>query len=197
MDALILENRKYSLQEYLNLLERSPNKLEFIDGHIRMMAGASRAHNDIADNTFVALRNGKTGCYIKSSDTAVANLETGTHFFPDISATCTEPTFAEGGIARLTNPALLIEVLSRSTSRYDKSVKFNTYKTLPSFKEYITIDSLEYFVYTFYKEDNGLWRIGNYSKLDQEVEIITLGMKVPMSVIYAGVDLADESLPEL
>jgi Uma2 family endonuclease len=86
----------------------------------------------------------------------------------------------------------LIEVLSKNTSRYDKSEKFNAYKTLPSFREHITIDSLEYFVYTFYKEANGLWRIGNYSKLSQEVEIITLGMNVPMATLYNGVDLGEE-----
>jgi len=192
MKAGKIEDREYSLAEYLELLANSDVKLEYADGKITMMSGSTRAHSDIADNTFVALRTGNTSCYIKSSDMAVSIQATGAHYFPDISATCEEPEFESGGIARLKNPSSLIEVLSLSTERKDRGEKFDAYKTLPSFKEYILIDSKSLQVHAYYRKDKGDWQIGNYYRLDQHVEINSLGISIPMSVIYHGVDLGEE-----
>lgn len=61
-------------------------------------------------------------------------------------------------------------------------------KTLDSFKEYVLIDSKTPHVFTYYREDKGLWRIGNYYEMDQEVEFLTLNVKIPMTVIYEGVE---------
>ncbi|WP_020571845.1 Uma2 family endonuclease [Neolewinella persica] len=192
MKAGEIEDRQYSIAEHLELLANSDVRLEYSGGKITMISGGNRAHSDIADNTFVALRTGKSGCYIKSSDMAVSIQATGAHYFPDISATCEEPEFEPGGITRLKNPSLLIEVLSLSTERKDRGEKFDAYKTLPSFKEYILIDSKSFQIHAYYRKDRGDWQIGNYYRLDQQVEINTLGISVPMSVIYQGVDLGEE-----
>lgn len=191
MKAGKIEDRTYSVSEYLDLLAASEVKLEYANGRISMMAGSTRAHSDIADNTFVALRTGNPKCYIKSSDMAVSIQATGAHYFPDISATCEEPVFEPGGIARLTNPSLLIEVLSLSTEGKDRGEKFDAYKTLPSFKEYILIDSRNLQVHAYYRKEKGDWQIGNYFRMDQQVEINTLGLSIPMAVIYQGVDLRE------
>lgn len=60
-------------------------------------------------------------------------------------------------------------------------------KTLDSFKEYVLIDSKTPHVFTYSREDKGLWRIGNYYEMDQEVEFLPLNVKIPMTVIYEGV----------
>lgn len=187
MDALELEDRKYSPEAYLKLLKESSHKLELHAGEITMMAGGSRQHSEIAGNTFVALRNGKSGCYIQNSEVAVSIQETQSYFFPDISATCNEPVFEDGGIARLINPDLIIEVLSLATERMDKGIKFEAYFKLASLKEYILIDSKSMSVQTYFRQNKGNWAIGNYYLPEHEVLFKTLGIKVPMSVIYAGV----------
>ena len=189
MDTVSLQDRKYTEQEYFDLLTTSDRKYEFDDGVITMMAGAKRAHNRVLKNTLFAAERLKKSCELFTSETAVYIPHFNRYYFPDFSAVCgKEDAIDEGGIERLLNPALLVEVLSKSTSQNDRGKKFEAYKTLPSFREYVMIDSRELLVTTYYKAEKGLWRIGSYYELDQEVEFLTLGAKIPMSAIYEGVE---------
>lgn len=156
-----------------------------------MMAGGSRSHAEIVDNTFIALRTRQSGCFVKSSETAVSIKEINSYFFPDISATCDEPKYEEGGIARLLNPTLIVEVLSLSTERRDRSVKWDAYMSLESLKEYVLIDSKSMSVQTYYRQGKGSWSIGSFYLPEQDVEFKTLGISVPMSVIYEGIEFPD------
>lgn len=188
MEAIKPEERNYSVDEYFKMLAGSREKLEYFDRGIHMVSGASRNHNDISVNTLVALRTSGSGCYVTASDTAVGVKKGEAYFFPDISATCDEPEFDEQrNIAVLTNPNLIIEVLSLSTERKDKGVKFAAYASLESLKEYILIDSRGLLVHSYFRVEKGTWEIGNYYDLEQQVEIKTMGIEVPMSVIYEGV----------
>lgn len=191
MEAIKLEDRPYSAEEYLELLKNSEHKLELNRGRITMMAGGSRQHSEITGNTFVALRNSQSGCYIQNSEVAISVQNTRSYFFPDISATCDEPEFEDGGIARLVNPNLIIEVLSLSTERRDKSIKWDAYMSIESLKEYVLIDSKSMSVQTYFRQKKGSWSIGNYYLPEHEVVFETLGVAVPMSVIYAGVEFPD------
>lgn len=192
MEVFTIEDRKYTIKEYLDLLKNSKHKLELNAGQITMMAGASRNHNDICVNTLVALRNETNGCYVTASDTAISVASSNSYFFPDISATCQEPAFEEGGIARMLNPELIVEVLSLSTERRDKSIKWDAYMSIPTLKEYVLIDSKSMSVQTYFRREKGSWAIGNYYLPEHDVYFETLGVAVPVSVIYANV-----TFPEL
>jgi Uma2 family endonuclease len=136
MEVLQLEPRPYTRGEYFALLEASLHKLAYLNGQIRMMSGGSIAHNDIINNTFTALRVNQGSCKIKGSENTVAINNLNTYFFPDLTVTCKKPAYEEGGdIARINNPELIIEVLSKSTSDYDRTDKFTAYRQLDSFKE--------------------------------------------------------------
>ncbi|MFT5998923.1 MAG: Uma2 family endonuclease [Neolewinella sp.] len=192
MSVLAPSDRKYTEQEYFDFLTKSDLKYEFHDGQITMMAGGKRAHNLAQRNTFSALDQAKGTCTVYNSDTAVHISKLNKYYFPDIMALCGKEGYSdEGAIERVLNPQLLVEVLSKSTEKKDRGEKFDAYKTLDSFKEYVIIDSKIPHVYTYYREEKGLWRIGNYYEMDQEVEFITLGVKVPMSVIYDGVEFEE------
>jgi len=193
MTAIAQTDYQYTEQEYFDLLAGSDHKYEFHDGRIEMMAGGKRAHNLAKRNLFSMLDRGKGKCTVYDSDTAVHISKFNKYYFPDISALCGDENFTDaGGIERVLNPQLLVEVLSKGTEKKDRGEKFTAYKTLDSFKEYVLIDSRKALVETFFREENGLWRIGNYYRLDQEVEILTLGITIPMSTIYEGVELEDE-----
>lgn len=184
-------DRKYTEQEYFDLLADSDFKYEFDNGSVTMMAGGKRAHNQAQRNTLFALNRAKGSCTIYNSDTAVYLPKYNRYYFPDITALCGEEKYTDqDGIERVLNPQLLVEVLSASTEKKDRGEKFDAYKTLDSFKEYVLIDSKTPHVFTYYREDKGLWRIGNYYEMDQEVEFLTLNVKIPMTVIYEGVEFA-------
>lgn len=191
MEALKLENRQYTPEEYLEMVKGSLHKLELHRGEITMMVGGSRNHAEIVDNTFVALRTSKSGCSIKSSETAISVQKTKSYFFPDISATCKEPEFEEGGIARMLNPELIVEVLSLSTERRDKSIKWDAYMSIDPLKEYVLIDSKSMSVQTYFRQEKGSWAIGNYYLPEHDVLFNTLGVSVSMSTIYSNVEFPE------
>lgn len=187
-------DRKFSEQEYFDLLIGSDSKYEYDNGSITMMAGGKISHNQARRNTMFALERSKRSCKIYDSETAVHIPRLKKYYFPDLSAVCGDVDVTDkGGIERLLNPQLLVEVLSKSTETKDTGEKFDAYKTLDSFKEYVIIHSKTPHVLTYYKEKKGLWRIGNYYKMDQEVEFLTLDVKIPMSVIYDGVVFSEDA----
>lgn len=153
-----------------------------------MMSGGSISHNAIMANTFGFLWSKKGSCKVHNSENAVSVLSLKSYFFPDLTVTCNHPTYEKGGIAKLTNPELIIEVLSESTADYDRTDKFTAYRQLESFKEYILIDSRRMRVDTFYRENHQYWHIGSYFNPDHEVEVRTLGIQLPLSTIYEGVE---------
>lgn len=183
-----LSGKEYSKEEYFELLSDSEVKYEYLGGTVRMMAGAKAAHNRIVKNCNRALDGKSELCEIFLSDTAISVYPLGKIFFPDLSAVCGEqPEDEPAGIEQLRNPSLIIEVLSKNTASIDRGEKFQAYWQLPSVREYVIIDSLSYLVETYYRETEDLWRIGNLYQLDQKVTFITLGVTVPLSVIYEGI----------
>ena len=188
MEALNLEPRRYSKGEYLNKVANSLHKLEFIDGEIRMMAGGTENHGTIVDNAFFHLRSNKGDCHVKSSEMAVAVQSQNRYYFPDVSVVCGEDVRLEDGkgIARMTNPNLIVEVISETSADFDRSEKFIAYRQLDSFKEYILIDSRKMLVDTFYRESHELWHIRSYYKPDQDVEVRTLNISIPVAILYEG-----------
>lgn len=192
MSAQELRERKFTEHEYLELMLTSDKKYEFNDGVVTMMAGGKRAHNLTKRNFYDALVTRRGLCKLYDSDVAVYVEKSKRYFFPDISGLCGPEDYTdEPGIERVLNPQLIIEVLSKGTASYDLGEKFNAYKQLASFREYIVVDSRSHLVSTYYREEKGLWRIGSFYRLDQEVEIITYGTKVLMSVIYEGVEVEE------
>lgn len=193
MLATTTTNQKYSEQEYFDLLAKSDRKIEYLDGTLRMMAGGTIAHNDIIDNTFGALWSQRGKCKVKNSENAVAISQSNSYLFPDLTVTCQKPEYLAGpGIAKLINPQLIIEVLSKNTAEYDRTDKFTAYRKLDSFKEYILIDSLRMRIDTYYRETNQYWHIGSYYEPGHEVDIRTLGIKLPIEVFYEDVIFDNE-----
>ncbi|MBB4079196.1 Uma2 family endonuclease [Lewinella aquimaris] len=192
MNAEQLSSRQYTLEEYYQLLAKSPVKYEYADGTIRMMAGAKASHNRIVKNCFRAFDGASSDCEFFLSDTAVS-ISSNKIYFPDLSAVCEETVEAEeGGIERITNPSLIIEVLSQNTAHVDRGEKFQSYWQLPSMQEYVLIDSQSYLVETYFRETSDFWRIGSSYKLEQDVTVRTLGITLPLANLYEGVSLEME-----
>lgn len=194
MEAISFTNRRYTPEEYFEQLKKSEHKLEYVSGEIRMMAGGTMNHSTIVENAFFQLRSSKGDCTVKSSEMAVSIRSLNRYYFPDVSAVCEEDIELEEtkGIARMINPCLIVEVLSESTGETDRAEKFNAYRQLDSFKEYILIDSRKLLVDTYYRESNELWHIRSYFKEDQLVDIRTLGVQIPVGDFYEGVVFEDD-----
>jgi Uma2 family endonuclease len=135
--------QRYSFREYLELEETSPVKHEFMDGHVWAMAGGTPEHAAIAVNVASILRGQLRGrpCRVFSSDLRVRVLATGLGTYPDVTVVCdaleTDPDDPKANT--VTNPRVVIEVLSPSTEDYDRGEKLANYKRVPSLREIVLV----------------------------------------------------------
>lgn len=189
MGALPVEDRRYTYEEYLELLKESEYKIEYLDGILRMMSGASRAHVDIRDTLQGELYK-KTGhCQVKGSDQAVFIQNANKYYFPDLTIVCNkQPRYTSSRISQLTNPTLIVEVLSESTEMVDRGEKFHAYFSIPGFQEYALVDSRSPRVDTYYREAPDTWSMRTYYRMNDVVELRSMDVKLPLSIIYQEVD---------
>lgn len=142
MTAPARSRHRYTYAEYLAYERDSGLKHEFDDGDIFATAGGSRRHNALASRVSAALEAGRRpGCVAFQSDQKVRVLATGRATYPDASMVCgpIEGDPAEPTGATITNPTVLIEVLSASTEADDRGGKWQHYQLLPSLNEYVLV----------------------------------------------------------
>ena len=123
----------YTYAQYLEALAISELKLEFYDGDIFAMAGGTPEHGMLAAGlTALIGQQLPPSCRAMSSDVKVRVLATGLSTFPDLSVVCGELKRAPDDDNCVTNPVLLVEVLSPSTEDYDRGEKLSQYRQIPS-----------------------------------------------------------------
>src|SRR5438045_2514315 len=131
--------RFYTLEEYFALVKESEERYEYWNGEIFLMGGASPEHVFITDNVMRSLGNQLAGrnCRAMGSDMRIKVPAAPPFRYADVTVACEPFKFEEiGGLKVLVNPILLIEVLSHSSERSDRSKKFTLYQSIPSFREY-------------------------------------------------------------
>ena len=118
--------------------------------------------------------------------------------YGDTSAVCGQPQFETiGGVDALTNPALIIEVLSKSTEGYDRGDKFTHYKSIPNFQEYLLVAQHRPHVTHLVKQADGSWNQREYNELDAVVKLASLDCDLSLREIYEAVSFAPAEPPPL
>ena len=182
--------RRYTLEEYLELDRTSEERLEFWDGEVFCMSGGSEWHYEIEGNIFSSLKSRLTGrgCRVFTGNARVKVPSAPPYRYADVSALCGKGGFEEiGGVDALVNPTLLVEVLSDSTEAYDRGDKFTHYKSILTFREYLLVAQHHPHVTHLFKDDDGKWIHEDVNDLDSSVHLHSLGCELPMSEIYSGV----------
>ncbi len=99
---------------------------------------------------------------------------------------CGKPETRENDQYNLLNPVLLIEVLSPSTNNYDRGLKFDRYKDIPSLKEYVLVDSVTVLVEVYLLNEQGLWEMKKYDNREDTVALSSISVEMNMTEIYEG-----------
>ena len=155
------------------------------------MAGASRAHIRIVKNLTVALdQRLSESCDVASTDLRVFIPSTGLYTYPDLVVTSGKEEFADTESDTLLNPLVIIEVLSKATQEYDWGLKFASYRTIQSLREYVTIAQDSARAECWRKRPNGDWTLTEYSGLDAAIALEAVAVELPMTEIYRKVDLS-------
>ncbi len=176
--------------EYLALDREAEERSEYLDGEMFSMAGGSREHALIAANLVGELRGQvrHRPCEVYGSDMRVLVEASGLYTYPDLSVVCGEPIFGPDGRRDiLRNPTLLIEVLSPSSEAYDRGKKFEHYRAIPSFREYLLVSQERPLVDRFLRQESGIWLFSTAGGLDAKVELSSIGARLALSEVYAKV----------
>ena len=175
-----------TVSEYLAMDHASETKLEYYHGQIVAMAGARRTHNVIAANLIHMLIGALRGrpCEVYPSDQKVRTL-TGAYLYPDVSVACT-PQFEDEGENILTNPTVIIEVLSESTESRDRGVKFEHYRSIPSLREILFVAQDRRSVER-YRRHSPDWIYTAFGPEEAQIELASLGVSLSLDEIYQRV----------
>jgi Uma2 family endonuclease len=187
------EQRRLIPAEYLAIEVASERRHEFYAGEMFAMGGGSYWHNLVKDNLAHSIRNclADRRCTVLTSDQRVKVDATGLYTYPDVVVFCGQPVFEDDVHYSATNPLVLAEVLSDSTERYDRGVKFGHYRRLPSVEEYLLLAQDRISVERYRRQstaDGGAWILTAVTDPAGAVEIESLGISVPVAEIYADVD---------
>ena len=185
--------RRYTLEEYLELDRTAEERFEFWQGEVFCMSGVSEAHAEIEINLTVALRYRLSGrkCRIFPAIIRIKVPTAPPYRYADLSALCGEAQFETiGGVDALTNPALLVEVLSPSTESYDRDEKFARYKSIPNLREYLLVAQDRPFVTQLVKRDDGEWLYRDFYALESLVKLESLDCEITLREIYQNVAFA-------
>jgi len=191
----VTEQRYYTPEEYLTLEEAADDKSEYIDGQIFPMAGGSTNHNRIAGNLYAALNFAfKTQEYdVFMSDVRLWIPKRRIYTYPDVMVIVGEPDYYNNRTDTVTNPQVIIEISSKSTQRYDRSDKFQAYRTIPSFREYLLLDQTKRYVEHFSKIDAKQWSLREYDESDQAIAFSSIDFEISLTDAYNKVKFEPEN----
>ena len=149
----------YTFKEYLDLESASNVKHEFLDGEIYAMAGGTPRHAAltlaVGGALLAQLRGGP--CRAFSSDLRVRVRATGLATYPDVTVVCGSLEADPDSDATVTNPSVIVEVLSPSTKDYDLGEKFEHYRKLPSLQAVTYVSQAETRIESRVRSSDGTW----------------------------------------
>lgn len=181
---------RWSLHDFQEMeLNAPPNeKWELIDGIIhKMMLGGSLAHNEIVVNLAVVLRTALqakgSASRVYSTNVPVVSEAIDTSTYPDIAVRCGPRVLDQ---KEMTDPVLLVEVLSRSTGEKDRYDKAEAYFRIPSVQHYLLVaqDRMDVTVLARGAVD---WVRTRFHAPEDVVEIAALGVSLTLAEIYENV----------
>ncbi len=178
-----------SPEDYLEAERVSPIKHEYRRGQVYAMVGAKKPHVIIAANltTLLNLHLRDQACVVMASDIKVRLEEADCYYYPDVVVTC-DPRDLAGTEDFIYHPKLVIEVLSKSTAKFDSSEKFTDYQTCSTLEEYVLVSQTEPAI-EVRSLVNDIWKVATYQGNDQ-VTFHSLGWSGDVTDIYRKVTLS-------
>lgn len=183
------EIRRYTHAEYVALENAAEFKHEFIDGQLWAMSGAHPRHNLISLNVGALFHRAFADgpCQALSSDQRVYVQAWDVSCYPDVTVVCEPWKTADGDVYAVINPAILVEVLSPTTTRYDQRHKANFYRSIPSLRDFLLVSVREPRVEHHRRIGPDQWLLTTHAGADVVVELSS-GLVVRAADVYAGID---------
>jgi Uma2 family endonuclease len=206
----VVNDEPISQEEYLRReRERETNeRFEFIDGWVIafhdvsldreavVMTGPTFEHNVIVSNVNGELRERlRNGNCRAVAPAPRVSLSEEAYLYPDALVVCGPPKIENSHRDTITNPRVIVEVLSPSTMDYDRGEKFARYRQLGSLQEYLLVAQDRPHVEHYVRQNDGSWRFTETDGLDAEIDLPSLDATLPLSEIYLDVTFDSDENP--
>ncbi len=188
----LTEKTKYSYGEYLELERSSEVRYEFWNGEVFAMAGGTKKHNRIIFNIAKLIDDafGKKGCNVFQSDIKLELEKENYYVYPDLILSC---DVADDDSYVVRKPSLIVEVLSKTTETYDRSVKLAQYRKLKSLRYYLLVSQVAPYIEIYSRaNENDLFTYDVAEGPEAVVDLAALDFALPVSKVYEYIEFGDE-----
>ncbi len=183
--ALKIKNRLFSLEQYFQAEEKAMYKNEYHNGKILKMAGGTVNHDNLGSRMVYLLtdfvENNDLDYIINGSETKIRIELYDRVVYPDALVICEKPIYFANRKDTIINPLLIVEVLSDSTGDFDRTLKFDYYRSLESFKEYVLVHQSRKLVSVFSKQVDNTWLLRDYEGEDAIATLFSI-QNCPLSL---------------
>lgn len=189
--------QKLTVKEYVELETTTNTKHEYHNGEVFALAGGSFNHSVLCSRIFGELRDGllskNKDCEAFTSEMKLKFEAYDSYAYPDAMVVCGDIKRAEQLKDAVTNPILIVEVLSEGTAAYDRGEKFDKYKSIQNFQEYVLIAQDKPVVEVYYcKPNTNTWQIERYEGLANTISLQSLSIKILMKQLYNNIKFEEE-----
>ncbi|MDP2786963.1 MAG: Uma2 family endonuclease [Pseudomonadota bacterium] len=194
------QSLKFSLDDYMRWEAEQSERHEYINGEVFAMTGARDVHNTIALNIASTLRSALRGspCRAFIADMKLRVDAVDAVFYPDVLVTCDARDKTPDADTAKQHPVLIVEVLSDSTSAYDRGLKFEHYRNIDTLREYLLVEQDRRHADLFRREDDGRWVLYASGAVD-DVVLESVGLRLSMDTLFEDVvfeSIAATAAPE-
>ncbi len=182
---------RFSVEEYLRREYDSTERHEYYDGDIVAMAGGSPQHSLIIANVIRELGTRLKGksCRVYDSNLRVRVPRSKLYVYPDATVICGPTEHDAHDVKRqtVTNPTLVVEVISASTEHLDYGPKFKKYLESGTLQEYVLVTQDSPHVQSYFRQDGGTWLFTPVMTMEGIAMFRSIAIELPMTDIYDGV----------
>lgn len=184
---------RLTAEEYLELERLTDGKHEYIDGEMVAMAGGTPSHSMIGGNVYYALRRqlSNSSCMPFNSDLRVCVSKARLITYPDVTVACKPVLLTDEKRDTITNPRVVIEVLSPSTSNYDRGFKTMLYRICPSVEEYLLIDQTPVEIEHGMRLSDRQWKVEMITDHVAVIELKSINCSLSAAEVYADLDILE------
>ena len=187
------EKKIYTIEEYLELELTSETRNEYRNGEIIPMTGGTPNHNDISGNLYILLKSA-----LKNKNYRTFHVDqrlwipaVSLYTYPDVMVVSKPLELQTGRKDTVMNPRFIGEVLSKSTQNYDRSEKFEAYRSIATFQEYLLIDQYRIHVEHFVKTDVNQWLFTEYNEGNITLSLSCFELEIWVADLYENIDFAE------
>jgi len=172
--------------DFVALEATSLTKHEWLDGVVYDMSGGTIDHSGLTAQMIVLLGTLLRGkrCRVFDPNLGIRVIATGLFTYPDASIVCGSLEKDPANRNAVTNPKVLVEVLSDSTEEYDRGEKFAHYQRIPSLAEYVLVSQHEPCIEVFRRSASGKWDLAQKALAGQTVVLKSIECVLSVDEVY-------------